>query len=104
VITIASIKAAVAAHYGLSEQQLIMSCNCRRIARPRQLAMALARDLTSRSRTVIGRHFGNKHDSTVLHAERAIAKHLFIEPGLLEAAESVLATLLDSGSPWKEER
>jgi chromosomal replication initiator protein len=104
VITIAFIKATVAAHYGLSEQQLIMPCNCRRIARPRQLGMAFARDLTGRSRTVIGRHFGNKHESTVLHAERSIARRLFVEPELREAAESVLATLLDSGSPWKDER
>jgi len=59
---------AVAAKYDLQPAQLKLKCNRREIARPRQIAMYLAKELTSASLPEIGRAFGGKHHTTVLHS------------------------------------
>lgn len=70
--TIAEIQALVCARFGLP--LIIMTDHSRVIlhARPRQMAMALARSLTGKSSVVIGRHFGGRDHSTVLLAARRI--------------------------------
>jgi chromosomal replication initiator protein len=67
-VSIDMIIRAVAAKYELQPAQLKLKSNRREIARPRQIAMYLAKELTSASLPEIGRAFGGKHHTTVLHS------------------------------------
>ena len=71
--TIANIQQVVAAYYQLRAAQLRERTNTRAIAVPRQVAMYLCRKLTTASLPEIGRAFGGKHHTTVLHAIKKIA-------------------------------
>ena len=59
-------------HFGVSRSDLLSSRRNRSIVRPRQVGMYLAKNLTSRSLPEIGRRFGNRDHTTVLHAIRKI--------------------------------
>lgn len=72
-ITIENIQKTVADYYKLKISDLHSKKRSRNIARPRQVAMALARDLTQVSLPDIGDAFGNRDHTTVLHACRTIA-------------------------------
>ena len=72
-ITIENIQKTVADYYKLKISDLHSKKRSRNIARPRQVAMALARDLTQISLPDIGDAFGNRDHTTVLHACRTIA-------------------------------
>ncbi len=67
-ISIESILKAVADRFDLLPAQLKIKSNERRIAYPRQIAMYLAKELTTASLLEIGRTLGNKHHTTVLHS------------------------------------
>ena len=67
-VTIEVIQKRVSEHYGLREQDLKMRSNTRAIAFPRQVAMYLVKQLTTASLPEIGRQFGGKHHTTVLHS------------------------------------
>lgn len=69
---VADIKRAVSAHYGISEDDLLSDSRQRRLARPRQVGMYLARELTGKSLPEIGRMFC-RHHATVHHASATIA-------------------------------
>jgi chromosomal replication initiator protein len=71
-ITIDDIQKATAEHYGMKQADLISERRNRAIARPRQAAMWLAKQLTTRSLPDIGRRFGGRDHTTVLHAVRRI--------------------------------
>ena len=73
-ITIENIQKTVADFYKLKLADLHSKKRTRNIARPRQMAMALARDLTQVSLPDIGEAFGNRDHTTVLHACRTIAQ------------------------------
>jgi chromosomal replication initiator protein len=73
-ITIENIQKTVADFYKLKLADLHSKKRTRNIARPRQMAMALARDLTQVSLPDIGDAFGNRDHTTVLHACRTIAQ------------------------------
>jgi chromosomal replication initiator protein len=73
-ITIDNIQRTVAEFYKLKLADLHSKKRTRNIARPRQMAMALARDLTQISLPDIGDAFGNRDHTTVLHACRTIAQ------------------------------
>ncbi len=64
----------MAQHFSLNSVDLRAKSNSRRIAEPRQIAMYLARDLTDSSLPQIGKAFGGKHHTTVLHSVRKIGK------------------------------
>jgi chromosomal replication initiator protein len=72
-ITIENIQKTVAEFYKIKVADLHSKKRSRNIARPRQMAMALARDLTQISLPDIGDAFGNRDHTTVLHACRTIA-------------------------------
>jgi hypothetical protein len=72
-ISIAEIQRATAAAYGLTRDELLGPGLARRHAWPRQIAMALSRELTNQSYTQIGRNFGRDH-TTVLRGVRRLAK------------------------------
>src|SRR6185436_12941084 len=67
-VTIPQIQKSVAAAYKLSVEQLISKNNARQFAFPRQIAMYLCKRLTNRSYPEIGRAFGGKHHTTVIHS------------------------------------
>jgi chromosomal replication initiator protein len=71
-ITIDDIQKATSEHYGMKQADLISERRNRSIARPRQAAMWLAKQLTTRSLPDIGRRFGGRDHTTVLHAVRRI--------------------------------
>lgn len=71
-ITVDEIQKAVAEHYMLKQADLLSERRTRAVARPRQLAMYLAKHLTTRSYPDIGRRFGGRDHTTVLHAVRRI--------------------------------
>jgi chromosomal replication initiator protein len=71
-ITIDDIQKATSEHFGLKQADLISERRNRSIARPRQAAMWLAKQLTTRSLPDIGRRFGGRDHTTVLHAVRRI--------------------------------
>lgn len=71
-ITIDEIQRAVSAHFEVKQIDLISERRAVAIARPRQIAMYLAKRLTTRSLPEIGRKFGGRDHSTVIHAVRRI--------------------------------
>jgi chromosomal replication initiator protein len=73
-ITMDSILRAVAEKFSLQPQQLKQKSNARQIAYPRQIAMYLIKDLTQASLPEIGRVFGGKHHTTVLHSVQKIER------------------------------
>jgi chromosomal replication initiator protein len=73
-ISVDSIQKAVAEHFMLKLTQLKEKSNTRTIAYPRQVAMYLVKELTSASLPEIGRMFGGKHHTTVLHSIHKIEK------------------------------
>ena len=74
ITTVEDVQEAVAQHFSLTSVDLRAKSNTRRIAEPRQIAMYLARDLTDSSLPQIGKAFGGKHHTTVLHSVRKIGK------------------------------
>jgi chromosomal replication initiator protein len=73
-ITIESVQRATAEHFKLQLTQLKQKSNARHIAEPRQVAMYLAKELTGASLPEIGRAFGGKHHTTVLHSIQKIER------------------------------
>jgi chromosomal replication initiator protein len=67
-ITIEQIQRRVGEHFGLRAQDLKMKSNSKVIAYPRQVAMFLVKQLTAASLPEIGKQFGGKHHTTVLHS------------------------------------
>ena len=71
-VTIEEIQRKVADYYGVRLNDLLSARRARVVARPRQVAMYLAKQLTSRSLPEIGRKFGGRDHTTVIHAVRKI--------------------------------
>ncbi len=71
-VTIDNIKKTVAQHYNIKTSDLESKRRTRSIARPRQVAMSLSKELTNHSLPEIGTYFGNRDHTTVLHACRKI--------------------------------
>ncbi|HZE62923.1 MAG TPA: chromosomal replication initiator protein DnaA [Pyrinomonadaceae bacterium] len=92
-VTIPQIQKAVAAAYKLTVEQLVSKNNSRQFAFPRQIAMYLCKRLTSRSYPEIGRAFGGKHHTTVIHSFEKIQAMAASDPSfqrlLLDLAESL---------------
>ncbi len=81
-ISISNIQKTVADYYGLQVKDLLSKRRTRSLARPRQVAMALAKELTEHSLPEIGDAFAGRDHTTVLHACRQI-KHLMETDGKL---------------------
>jgi chromosomal replication initiator protein len=92
-ITVDEIQKACSEHFGLRQADLISERRNRAIARPRQAAMWLAKQLTTRSLPDIGRRFGGRDHTTVLHAVRRI-EQLRAEDPMLARDLEVLARKL----------
>ncbi|ESR25840.1 Chromosomal replication initiator protein DnaA [Lutibaculum baratangense AMV1] len=88
-VKIEDIQRVVSSHYQLSRQDLVSSRRNRAIVLPRQVAMYLAKTMTPRSLPEIGRRFGNRDHTTVLHAIRKIEKLLGSDGNLARDVETL---------------
>jgi chromosomal replication initiator protein len=91
--TVAEIQSATCEHFGISTEELLSSARTQRLAWPRQLAMYLARELTGESLPAIGRHFGGRDHTTVLHACRRTSARLATDDASREVVENLCRTL-----------
>ncbi len=87
--TIPGIRAVVAAHYSVSEAELVSAGRTARIAWPRQIAIHLARELTGASLQAIGDAFGGRNHGTVLHACKRVAERAAIDDNILDELRSL---------------
>jgi chromosomal replication initiator protein len=87
--SLADIEAATCEQFGLTPQELLSAARTLRITRPRQLAMYLARELTSESLPAIGRHFGGRDHTTVLHAWRRTVERMVVDEDVRNAVEQL---------------
>ena len=94
-ITVDEIQKAVCEHYALKQTDLISPKRTRAVARPRQVAMWLAKTLTTRSYPDIGRRFGGRDHTTVLHGVRTIEKMKGDDPSIASDIETLTRKLRD---------
>ena len=73
-ISIDEIQSKVSDHYRIRKAEMTSALRAREVARPRQVAMYLSKQLTPRSLPEIGRRFGGRDHTTVIHAVRQIEK------------------------------
>lgn len=73
-VTIDEIQRRVCQHFDIRQNDMVSARRARAIARPRQIAMYLAKRMTPRSLPEIGRKFGGRDHTTVIHAVRQIEK------------------------------
>jgi chromosomal replication initiator protein len=89
-ITIDAVQKAVAEKYGIKPTQLREKSNRKEIVGPRQVAMFLVKELTQASLPEIGRAFGGKHHTTVLHSIDKIREQRPNDPDLNKLINSVI--------------
>lgn len=92
-VTIENIQKTVAEYYNIRLAELSGKSRSRSIARPRQIAMALAKELTSKSLPEIGKVFGGRDHTTVLHACRKVVELKESDDGIREDYNNLLRTL-----------
>ena len=92
-VTVDMIQKTVAEHYALKQADLISERRARAVARPRQVAMWLAKQITTRSLPDIGRRFGGRDHTTVLHAVRRIEALKADDPVLARDVDALLRKL-----------
>ena len=84
---------AVASFFALKPAHLRAKSNSRSIAVPRQIAMYLCKELTHQSLPKIGKDFGGKHHTTVLHSVRKIESLKKQDPAICEAVNKIVNSL-----------
>lgn len=97
---IADIRRATCAECNLTDVDLLSDRRARSVSWPRQMAMYLTREMTTRSLPDIGYHFGGRDHSTVIHAIRQVeARKRFPETvqALNAIRKRVLALMADAG-------
>ncbi len=93
VITIENIQKIVADYYKIRSSDMLSKNRSRTIARPRQIAMALAKELTNHSLPEIGNAFGGKDHTTVLYATRKVNELKETDSRIAEDYKNLLRTL-----------
>jgi chromosomal replication initiator protein len=94
-VTIEEIQRKVAEHYNIRITDMSSARRARAVARPRQVAMYLAKQLTQRSLPEIGRRFGGRDHTTVMHACSRIGELMGVDAGFAEDVE-LLRRMLES--------
>ncbi len=94
-VKIEDIQRVVSKHYNVTKADLLSARRTRTIVRPRQIAMFLAKVMTPRSLPEIGRRFGNRDHTTVLHAVRKIEELAKADHTLAQELE-LLKRMLDA--------
>ncbi len=93
VITIQHIQKAVAASYRMSVDELVAKSNARQFSGPRQVAMYLCKKLTKHSYPEIGRAFGGKHHTTVIHSFEKVEGLLTTDTAMQKTVSDISETL-----------
>jgi chromosomal replication initiator protein len=93
-ISIDEIQTRVADHYCIRKAEMVSARRAREVARPRQVAMYLSKQLTPKSLPDIGRRFGGRDHTTVIHAVRQIEKLRASDPDI-DAAIRLLTRQLE---------
>ena len=96
VISIDLIQKKVAAYYNIRQSDIVGKKRVKQIVFPRQIAMYLARELTESSLPKIGKEFGGKDHTTVLHAIDKIEKQLAEDDNLQDDIRNLRMEL----QPW----
>ncbi|MCC6720359.1 MAG: chromosomal replication initiator protein DnaA [Acetobacteraceae bacterium] len=94
-VTIEEIQKRVAEHWNIRLTDMSSARRARAVARPRQVAMYLAKQLTSRSLPEIGRRFGNRDHTTVMHAVSRVTELIGRDAAFAEDVE-LLRRMLES--------
>ncbi len=94
-ITIEEIQKKVAEHFNVKVADMHSARRARAVARPRQVAMFLSKQLTSRSLPEIGRKFGGRDHTTVMHAVKKVTELCDRDAGFAEDVE-LLRRMLES--------
>lgn len=87
--TVDAIKDATCRHFNIRPIEMVSKRQSRRIARPRQIAMALAYELTPLSLPNIGRLFGGRDHTTVMYAISQVAKLSAEDPAFLADVNAI---------------
>ena len=95
-ITIDEIQKRVVEHYNIKLSDMHSPRRSRSVARPRQVAMYLAKSITTRSLPEIGRKFGGRDHTTVIHAIKTIEEIMVNDPNLAEDIELLTRILQTS--------
>jgi chromosomal replication initiator protein len=98
--SIVDVQKAVAAHFGLTTEELTSASRVSRLAWPRQVAIHLARDLTGASLPTIGKAFGGRNHATVLHACKRVSERMKSD----QQAVDVIAELSHLVSRTRDDR
>lgn len=93
--TIAAIKAAVAIRLEVPQRIMTSRHQERASTLPRQIAMALAYELTDHSNAVVGQHFGGRDPSTVTYARQTLARRSRFDSELDRKISRIRAALID---------
>jgi chromosomal replication initiation ATPase DnaA len=101
-LNIREIQRVVAERAGITVEELISADRTKRVVDYRMIAMYLARRLTGKSSSDIGRHFGDRDHSTVIHARQAVPNR----KDLLRAAQALEREILEPTEfpgvfPWR---
>ncbi|PVH28496.1 chromosomal replication initiator protein DnaA [Pararhodobacter oceanensis] len=94
-VTVEEIQRKVAEHYNIRLSDMIGPKRVRQIARPRQIAMYLSKQMTTRSLPDIGRRFGGRDHTTIMHGVRKVEELRTNDPQLSEDLD-LLRRLLES--------
>ncbi len=94
-VTIQEIQKKVAEHWNIKISEMSSARRSRNVARPRQVAMYLAKQLTSKSLPDIGRHFGDRDHTTVMHAVSRVTALIGTDAAFAEDVE-LLRRMLES--------
>jgi chromosomal replication initiator protein len=92
-VTIDSIQKAVADRFQIKQSQIKEKSNTKKVVYPRQVAMYLVKELTSASLPEIGRAFGGKHHTTVIHSIHKIEETRHSDPELNRLLHSLMDSL-----------
>ena len=92
-ITIEAIQRAVSEQFGMRVAELKQKNNSRAVVVPRQIAMYLAKQMTEASLPEIGRQFGGKHHTTVMHSIAKIDEQRRADKDLNRTINKLLETL-----------
>jgi chromosomal replication initiator protein len=93
-VTIEEIQKRVAEHYNIRFSEMTSARRARAVARPRQVAMYLSKQLTSRSLPEIGKKFGGRDHTTVMHAVAKVTELMQADGDFAEGVE-VLRRMLE---------
>jgi chromosomal replication initiator protein len=92
-VTIEEIQKKVAEHFNIRQTEMTSARRARAVAIPRQVAMYLSKQLTTRSLPEIGRKFGNRDHTTVMHAVARVSEKVQTDGDFAEGVELLRRTL-----------